>query len=65
MVWNWRKNETLAYTQIMQNVMISSLDWHPSYALEWFVTAREEVVLITCGTAVYIWDYIVSPSSTR
>ncbi|KAK8822771.1 hypothetical protein WA556_001663, partial [Blastocystis sp. ATCC 50177/Nand II] len=47
MVWNWKKNETLAYTQIMQNVMISSLDWHPT----------EEIVLITCGTAVYLWSY--------
>ncbi|KAK8811257.1 hypothetical protein WA538_005416 [Blastocystis sp. DL] len=47
-VWDWKKSEAIAYTQIMQNVMISSLDWHP----------KEEVILITCGTTVYMWDYI-------
>ena len=63
MVWNWRKNETLAYTQIMQNVMISSLDWHPTYAHPLPITPREEIVLITCGTAVYLWSYTVPPSA--
>lgn len=61
MVWNWKKNETLAYTQIMQNVMISSLDWHPTYAHLLPITPREEIVLITCGTAVYLWSYTVPP----
>lgn len=63
MVWNWKKNETLAYTQIMQNVMISSLDWHPTYVYLLYITPREEIVLITCGTAVYLWSYTVPPSS--
>lgn len=32
-VWDWKKSEAIAYTQIMQNVMISSLDWHPKSPL--------------------------------
>lgn len=32
-VWDWKKSEAIAYTQIMQNVMISSLDWHPKSLL--------------------------------
>lgn len=69
MVWNWRKNEMLGYTQIMQNVMISSLDWHPTFACVSFFTIREDIVLITCGTAVYLWNYAVissfSPNSQK
>ena len=54
----------LANTQIMQNVMISSLDWHPTYAIIPYFTLREDIVLITCGTAVYLWNYAVMSSVT-
>lgn len=46
-VWDWKNNEILAQTVIMRNVIISSLDWHPV----------EELILIACGTTVFIWDY--------
>lgn len=43
----------------MQNVMISSLDWHPKYLEFTIFNCREEMILVTCGTTVYIWDYMV------
>lgn len=57
-VWNWRKNEIISSTVIMPNVMINSLDWHPSYILIIRIIHREELLLIACGTTVYIWNYL-------
>lgn len=59
-VWDWRNNEILAQTIIMQNVIISSLDWHPSFVRMPDLTLRKELILITCGTTVYIWNYSVA-----
>ena len=62
-VWDWRNNEILAQTIIMQNVIISSLDWHPSFDSAAGLTLRKERILITCGTTVYIWNYSVVTAS--
>lgn len=58
-VWDWKKNEILANTIIMPNVMVTSLDWHPTYFSSQKLILREESILIACGTTVYIWNYEV------